>query len=201
MRGVSVGHRDEGVDEAVLRKLLHDFGDALEKVVDRYHVGLWVLFPIFRPFNLVAGYTATDILYIVSPSPGGPPSYAWMDFRKNPSINQSMATREIAKTIIFSKGWERTATTYTFPLDILSMNPSDRSILLGRIAEEQFGVTVKRRLMAGFVSILRDILIAAFFAAVFGVAFIVFPQVNLWIIAIILGSIVAAIFRILRARL
>lgn len=198
MEGACAAHTDEGVDEAALRRLLDDFGNALEEVVNGYHVGLWVLFPIFRPFNIVAGYTPTDILYIVSPNPGGLPSYEWSDFRRDPSIDQSMATKDIAKVIRFSKGWERTATIYTFPLDTLNMNPSEREVLLRRLAEEQFWVALRRALIASLP--VRDVLIAAFFAAVFGVAFLAFPQLNLWIIAIILGILVAAIFRIRRAR-
>jgi hypothetical protein len=68
--GVSRGGGDlDGDTQNKLRKLLNEFGSVLEREATNAGLSIFV-FPMFREFNLVAGITANDVIFVISPSVG-----------------------------------------------------------------------------------------------------------------------------------
>ena len=191
--GVSTGSNRDGVDETALRQLLDDFGNSLEATLKANNVSPFI-FPIFRPFNLVAGFTTTDIVYILSANPSGMPFYQWYDWRKR---DPPLDAQQVVLSVKSQLGW-REPSVFTFPLDTLNKNPAERDALLRLRAEEQFKSAVKSMVLAPIKAIAKDLIVGAVFAALFGYLFTVFPQVIPalpWVAAILLGLLVAFVLR------
>jgi F0F1-type ATP synthase assembly protein I len=157
------------------------------------------IFPIFRPFNLIAGFTTTEILYILSPNPSGMPFYQWYDWRK---MDPPLDTKQVVLSVKLQLGWKEPS-VFTFPLDTLNKTPAERESFLRLRAEEQFKSTVKGIVLSPMKRITKDLIVATIFAALFGYLFTVFPQVIPalpWVAAILLGLLVAFVIRRLASK-
>ncbi len=67
-----------------IRKLLDNFGIILEEEAQSKNISIFN-FPLYKPFNLMAGLTKTHVLIIISPIVGTP-EQRWLDLQSKPTI-------------------------------------------------------------------------------------------------------------------
>jgi len=119
--GVSTGGGDlEGVFQGKIRGLLNEFGMVLEEETIKAGINIFV-FPIFRPFNLLAALTS-DLVYCAFSPASGLPTQTWLDWRSNPKTN---SPQELAVALQQQLGWTAIS-ILTFPSRLLDSETAAR---------------------------------------------------------------------------
>lgn len=113
-----------------IRKLIDDFGSILEGEAQSRGISIFN-FPLYKPFNLMAGVTETHVLIILSPTVGTP-EQRWLDLQSKPSIPTIEQLMEATRRQF---GWNPVA-NLEIPKTLLGQDISATSMTLLPIAQK-----------------------------------------------------------------
>jgi len=120
-----------------IHKLIDDFGIILEDEAQSRGISIFN-FPLYKPFNLMAGVTETHVLIIISPTVGTTEE-RWLDFQSKPSIP---TIEQLMEATRHELGWNPVA-NLELPKILLGQDISDTSATLLPIAQKWIGQLVE----------------------------------------------------------
>ena len=113
-----------------IHKLIDDFGIILEDEAQSRGISIFN-FPLYKPFNLMAGITETHVLVIMSPIVGTP-EQRWLDFQSKPSIP---TIEQLIEATRHQLGWNPIA-NLQLPKTLLKQDISVTTTMLLPIAQK-----------------------------------------------------------------
>lgn len=116
--GPSVGGGSlKGEEKKKVRNLIDNLGTVLEKECEKNKINKFV-FVIFKPFNLLAAVTKSNVILIFSPSTSGMPRQLWQDYtNEDPQTNSSDLLNSVQQQL----GWSNISVV-EFPSSIVNLD-------------------------------------------------------------------------------